>query len=375
MTLYILDPGLNSNMGHHALVDKLIVEEAKKHTTVKLLGFVNIDEEVKKDLKAVEWFNFHTYMRGSDDPVSEWLETFSMGQEITFKDLSALHDVKANDTILVPSCNAWQLLAVARWAQQCFPLEACPRFVVRFGYDSGFYRDGTYSLDAGMYRFAARIISSEFQNKFQFCTWHEGHTWQMQEVIKRPVETWPDPITAVQGERQKNEVPVVGFIGHQRIARGALLLPGIVEKLRKSKCKVYIHTSGPQGDFEKEWAGLEVDRTAYTPDQYNQMLRGLDILVLPYIKAAYKYGPSGVLTEAITNGIPVLVPAKSALAEMAEKYGHFMHFRDCTPEAIALSIDLALQDLDTVKAQAMEGAARWNAVNGADKFIKKVLNV
>jgi glycosyltransferase involved in cell wall biosynthesis len=372
MTLYVIDPGLNNYMGHHATVDKLIVEEGKKRTEVKLLGFIDIEEQVKQDLGAVEWFNFHTYMNVSNDPICSWLEKFSVGQEVTYRDLATLHNVTAGDTILVPSCNAAQLLAIIRFTQTNFKVGKAPKVFVRFGYDGGYHKDGRFNIDSAFYRFSANTLRDEFKGNFRFGTWHPKHSWQMSEVIKRQVELWPDPIAPGKTEKKNNDVPVVGFMGHWRIGRGAPLLPDIIKGLKN--CNYYLHNSGPREEFAKQWEGLNVDNTAYSPEQYTEKLRSVDVLVLPYLRQAYDYGPSGLLTEAIVNGIPCVVPAKSAISEMAQQYGHTAVFHEDTIESVHEAVHEALVNLPQLKKQAEEGAAKWNAVNGPEKFMDVVLN-
>jgi hypothetical protein len=81
-----------------------------------------------------------------------------------------------------------------------------------------------------------------------------------------------------------------------------------------------------------------------------------------------------VQAEAIANAIPSVVPAGTALAELAaELGGTSTTFMRNDVDTVAAAIDRALQDYDRLAAAALDASARWAERHGTRRAIDRVL--
>ena len=74
MRFFYADPGMRSNLGHHANSCRAIVNELRcRGIEVDVFGFAGMDKALQKELAAVPHFRVFTYRRSDGDPISGWL--------------------------------------------------------------------------------------------------------------------------------------------------------------------------------------------------------------------------------------------------------------------------------------------------------------
>ncbi|WP_198371013.1 hypothetical protein, partial [Roseomonas rosulenta] len=118
---------------------------------------------------------------------------------------------------------------------------------------------------------------------------------------------------------------------------------------------------------------IEVAAGRLAPEAYLDLLRGARIALFPYDPALYRRKSSGVLWEAISLGLPVVVPEGTWLEHEARHWGagHVAHAAH-SAEAIADAFADALPRIAELQARSAEAGARYRAANGAAALIDQV---
>ena len=181
--------------------------------------------------------------------------------------------------------------------------------------------------------------------------------------------TLPIPVNrAFRPHAQVRQPPLkVTYLGDARSEKGYHLLPQIVDAMQpeleaglvRFAFQSNFAFSEPEAD-----AAVVVARTqlrvhrheraqlyerALTTDQYAELLTSSDLLLIPYDPDRYYARSSGVLVEALSAGIPVIVPAGSWMSDVLQAETTRYH------ESLALSC---------ANVRTMP-SLRWRSVSGA----------
>jgi len=175
------------------------------------------------------------------------------------------------------------------------------------------------------------------------------------------------------------------YLGDARAEKGYQHLPEVVEALwpdylSTGKARFFIQSNytvnGAEGEILKAKLRLSqypeqrvklIDQ-AMTPEAYYQLLVSADLVILPYNPVNYQR-TSGVLTEALAAGKPVVVPANSWLAEQVntKRAGIYQD-----PKDLPKTVLDALQNLNQLAIAAQEFAPQWKQHQSPDRFIEAI---
>jgi glycosyltransferase involved in cell wall biosynthesis len=176
-------------------------------------------------------------------------------------------------------------------------------------------------------------LSSE--NHLYFYTDTEQLTLQYNQLEVLPFSTLPIPIELGFSSSEKSttgsEPLCVSYIGDARGEKGYQHLPNVVNKLwdnyiAKGKIKFVIQSNFniAEGEPAAVVARAKLEtfptravtllKTPLDPISYRNLLLKSDIVLFPYDSVAYAARSSGIFTEAMVAGIPVVVPEGSWMA-------------------------------------------------------------
>ncbi|BBA79399.1 hypothetical protein RGRSB_0873 [cyanobacterium endosymbiont of Rhopalodia gibberula] len=190
-------------------------------------------------------------------------------------------------------------------------------------------------------------------------------------------------------KNKSSSIPVnIVYLGDARPEKGYHHLPEIVNALWKDYIKPgklrFIIQSNFNIKVESDdilTAKLQLERypnkkvflikEAMSPDDYYQLLGEADIIILPYNTDSYRVRSSGVLTEALAAGKPVVVPNNSWLAKQVDlsRAGIYK-----TLDEIPKNIVLILKNLTQFTAAAKQFSWGWKKKNSPDNLINFLLS-
>ncbi|WP_324282705.1 glycosyltransferase [Cyanobacterium aponinum UTEX 3222] len=233
--------------------------------------------------------------------------------------------------------------------------------------------------------------SKLYPNKIEFYT-------DTEELVNRynslsPVKLKLIPVPFRQEKLKENIVkkddnyPIhIVFLGDARKEKGYLYLPEIVENLwqdylSNNKLKITIQSNFNNQDREIVTSRLiletypedkvKIIKNPLTTSAYYQLLNSADLLIIPYDNYSYRYRTSGVLTESLAAGKPVIVPKDTWLSEQIDENRGIIYD---SPHQITDAIIKIINNLTIYQENAQKFSVGWCKKNSTDILIKTILS-
>lgn len=367
MHIALLDPGLNDCAGHHLDLDRKIVGELKSRGhRVSVFAHGKIDAQAVALLDGADsvtpLFRTSPYrnpaliepnlINATFDPLSGGLAHFIDGAAIIAQDLKAVRDF---DLWLWPSFYASHLLACADSSPSA-RISACihvePSFESAMG--QSFWRYAFTRALAVNLQLRAGVHTPELAAAYStLCP-------------ELPTQLWPIFVDGIAAPHGRNQMHTIGFFGQQkRHEKGYNLISPLVTKLLEYGYQVVVQDSGcsfqPSDHDRLEILGRVED--------IGQHIRGCDLIAVPYHPEAYRFKGSGIVWEAIANGVPVVVPEKSSLGNLIATLGCGRQFGEFSTEAVLTAIRMVHAEYSVIGTLAQAAAQRWAGVHGIRRFV------
>lgn len=186
-----------------------------------------------------------------------------------------------------------------------------------------------------------------------------------------------------QPSRAKDQSIHIVYLGDARSEKGYQYLPDLVaalwlKYLQSGKARFTIQSNYNIEGGELSILAAKLQLAQYperkvrlindpmSPDKYYQLLASADIVLLPYNPQNYQR-TSGVLTEALAAGKPVIVPARSWLAQQVDNsrariYNH--------PKELSQSVIDVIENLGELTIAAQQFSPYWREQQSPDRLIQ-----
>jgi glycosyltransferase involved in cell wall biosynthesis len=395
------DPGLRDNQGHHANSCRAIRGELlRRGVGVVVVAMNAIAADLRAELNAIPVFRAYTYWQTDGDPLAGWLNVFERSSRATAQDLARLVEVGVDDLFYLNSAQPAQFHAMVQWAQS-MPIDRRPHMVIEFGTEPGVdvvstgndgqmtIRTRDYRADPRpmFYRFAAGQLSDDDLPKFHLATFDPMASRLFSVVLGKPVGVLPTPqFTRGTVVSRTGRRPItVAVLGHQRPDKGYHLMPAIARLLlaEEPEIRLLSHSGGPDimptvqkelRDIAAHEPRLMLDERTADAAAWDALLRASDLILCPYDPARYRGSYSAVATEAVANGIPMVVPTATSMSDLLGRFGDpGTCFDAWTPEAVVAATRRALAEFDTIAARAAAAGAIWGATMGVGHMVDALL--
>jgi len=176
-----------------------------------------------------------------------------------------------------------------------------------------------------------------------------------------------------------DSVPRLALLGGARREKGSHLLPAVVPLcLADGGLEIVLHLCNelltpeefaPLAELGK-LPGVHTVSGAVDRNAYLALLAAADLLLLPYERVAYRLRPSGIFSEAVMAGLPLVVPDGTAMAEqIAAGAAAGVIYESEGAVAIAAAVRRALDELPGLSAVARERAVAWPRSNSLGAFL------
>jgi glycosyltransferase involved in cell wall biosynthesis len=394
MRVVLLDPGLQSAIGHHYNLDLGLVGELRRRQVPYRL-FVNrtVTPDLAQRLGAEAHFLFHPYRRISEDAMVRDFEDYLDLNEQAFADLMALSEAAdlEDALIVVHTTTNRMLLGLARWlAAGGVPKSA--RLALVLPHVSGLRNDNGLSWDAALYRHAFNRLRPHL-DQATLLTLSDLQVREFSTLAGVPVGLMPYPNAASAWWR--NRAPAkraarpkrrVLFCGEATLRKGFHLLPDIIRGVAASRDDVEfaVQINGWQMDSERTSEFQKFARTRYdtktisgfvAEDDYFRLIEDADAVLLPYQSVVYRSGTSAVFEEAMYLGRPVIVPPTTMMADQLA--GHpdaGVVAAGYDARAFADAVLALVADYPRMLAGAAAAGEAWRARDGMDRFVGFLLD-
>lgn len=370
-----IEAGLWSDSGHFATCCRAIVGElAKRSIKVDVYSNSGISPELALELNATPSFRRNPY-----SPETRRNLDFFLAFGAFYLDLRKIPVAGHYDLVFFGSLLAPQLLSVALWLRS-MARETRPYTAIEFCVPSNNSR-----------RFVpgGRLLVSDAPSPFLF-TFEDALSTDYSRLLGRHVHSMPNVYSGAGQTRRRAKdesgTICISFLGYQRYEKGYQMIPAIIEKVLALSLPVraLVHNSNnetsytPISDQLRSLAnqGLICFEQGTGGQHYWQkLLDRADLIVLPYAPSSYAVRFSGIVSEAISEGIPLLVPADTALSSQVAQYqNQALGFKSWDADSIAESIQQAVTKFDTLADSAQKGAQVWRQTNNATMFVDRLLS-
>ena len=196
------------------------------------------------------------------------------------------------------------------------------------------------------------------------------------------VHLYPIPHTQHVNENLKKSTPnVISYLGNARATKGFQYLPSLVEKSQKSSLmKDWNFAFQANVMFERDLEScISVSRlrklpvTLYenelTVKEYNDLLSNSRIVLIPYQSLYYYAQTSGVLVEALSLGIPVLVPKGTWMSSVIKDARVGVDFAPGDISSMYDGLHELISNIEYYERNAREFKSEWCAMHNPQLFV------
>jgi glycosyltransferase involved in cell wall biosynthesis len=232
--------------------------------------------------------------------------------------------------------------------------------------------------------------SQLWPNKIRFYTDTEDlvrkhNSFSPVQVTQVPIPFRQEKLINQSSQEVKSYIHIV-YLGDARSEKGYQHLPNLIDalwqnylQLNKVKFTIQSNYNIQAGEVEILAAKLALSQYPKSkiklidhpmqPDDYYQLLASADIVVLPYNPQNYQR-TSGVLTEALAAGKPVVVPDGSWLAQQVDESRASIYH---DPQDLPQAIIRLLKNLPTFTQSAQQFSLQWRSRQSPDYFLDCLL--
>lgn len=327
-----------------------------------------------------------------------WLTTFAALTQITYDDLCSLPSPEPEDLVFATSVRPVQMSALIKW-RRALPLNRRPTMVLESVRTGLVVRresdrveismpDPRFDPIAALFRYAARELPREEGACFHFVAFAPIPTELFKMLLQFPVRTLPLPYRAVAPLRNRAGARpvVVAILGHQRSEKGYDRLPEIAQELLRlpANIRLLIQNVDPLGSPETQQAlraiatssdRVVLEETPAGSTRWPQLLEMSDLILCPH-RPDFYVGFSAVEAEALANGIPVVVPARTPLEKLLVECGRpGATFDRFEPASIAEATGRVVDGFDRFATLAHAAALRWPETRGPARLVEELISL
>jgi len=301
--------------------------------------------------------------------------------------------VRRGDRVLMTIATQCEARALAVWLRD-LPARRKPWILVLFPSDR-WNRGGAAERERQVAELEVlgaevRALSAADRRRLLLASHTRGLAAELAGIVGAPFAVAPmleDPRELAPAAGSPAHPPRIAVLGGARREKGSHRVRAIAAACRRRAAARFLVqianetlTAGELAELEgiAGDSGVEVLRGPLGREEYSRALRESDLLLLPYDRLPYRQRPSGILSEAVLGGLPVVVPRGTWLAEQVETgtaagvvYGDVAGERegDGEIEATAEAVALALADLAALRARARSLAHGWRRAHSPGTFL------
>ena len=370
MKITIIDPGLLNREGHNFATDFSLAKIFKAHGyNVEILCHKNIKPEIKKyfldnNIEILNIFDINAY------------------SSIPYKNLNNfLKCLEINKNNLTDYNKSGSHSDVAIWTPCVFPLQLITNLYVKISKKQFIFLEPSY--------FSFTDNSIKIYNLYyeKFIERNDIIYLSVQEKIKKmflrflPIKIERCPFLSFSNfiNNKKNKIEKIGIFGFEKIIEEPFIECFI--KLLKN-FKIHFDFHDPKNNFKSsEWSTFEnknleqilnFEKFSFSSfrNDLNKKISEYDSIIYFFNPIYYQLIPSGIVSESIATGRPVILPKGNNPAYIIEKYNCGLMFEWDNPKSLKKNIQFCIDNFRTLKQNSFNASKIWNKKEGIQNFLK-----
>ena len=428
MELILIDSGLLNKAGHSYTLAKTVSKAlSRRRLRHRIFGLSGLDTSIAAEIGAIPHFSRSLYdgvdlspdekrprsvaaiFRGAPAGASTLSEqrTWTVLNETFERDLRALPlDIWQPDNLIgVVAITQNQILGLVRFLR-AMPRDRAPRVVCNLMLPPSYLPWGAVSAHGKkFYRAAFKLAAPLIGRSLFFTVENEAMRTLYRKVIGRSlfftvenaamrtlyrkdfgVQTriLPVPFGASGPQRTMEGRVRLGFFGDSRCDKGFHLLPRAIELCQHdgvdAEFAVQIqHNGWEQRTIEAERAlralqGVRFIKGVLSSEDYAAWTGRTDVMLLPYDPVTFGLRGSGIFTESVAGGRPVVASIGTFAGSSVENnQAEGEVFAPHTSEALAAAIARLMPRLPACKARAAARAKDFARGHSPDAYVDVLL--
>jgi len=398
MKLHIFDSPLMDKRGHNYEYAKSICDEWRRcGYEATVYSHQKVEPDIAQSLPAEPLFS-----RGNFCPLPldlkitklNHLVNFPLKNFIFFRELQKVdpNRFSRDDLLLFPSIDYNQLFATLLWYRLLPELQK-PLLVLLFRYSNVECRPERHmTRHALLYRLSFRFFAKMLADSgIVLTTDSDILAEEYEEISGQGITVMPIPHMPVHAVPEitagRNDVVFVN-LGDAREEKGYHLLPDAVESVLRQRTDVRFviqtilseHTTDAVFQAKERLAAYPdrvtiIDRKLNT-DEYYDALLAADAVLVPYNPSAYFGRSSGIFSEAVACGKPVITTSGTWMERQLRQYDNCgVTFDSFDGEGLANGIIGYLGQKREIDENAARARQRWNEFHNAKKYVAMLLEM
>jgi glycosyltransferase involved in cell wall biosynthesis len=391
MRVHLFDPQLCANDGHYVGYASAIPGELeRRRTPYTVYSAASHQASMPVPFPTEPVFRRDMFDETGRDPITWAFENFMSLNAVFHQDLCTLDSGRfdSGDIAFFPNILQNQIDGIRQWILG-LPAARRPTVVLKPSYLTHLMpymlSRQNKDLTAVLFRFAIRRLVADHARTV-ICTDTEEIAATLGQIADVPIALVPIPLAiedAVETRAPAERLRCT-YLGHASALKGFHLLPEVVARLRQSRpAPRFLVQSYGDASFctpiETALRALGDDAVtvvagAVARQEYLSMLRGADIILMPYSQQFYGWASSGILVEALSLHKVVVVTEGTWAARQGARFNAgFKTFRDLNAAGVATSIEETLADFPRLSALARAAAPGWRAYHSPQNFVDQLL--
>ncbi|QAY94861.1 hypothetical protein CWB41_03145 [Methylovirgula ligni] len=411
MDVIVLDNGLVS-CGEHSyqLLMEVCDALSQRSISYRVFGMKGMDAAVVRDIGAKPWFSrslYWGYRRRFPSRRNFLGDTFAMARnfvqrrrtfsepstwrvlnEVYRRDLARLPpDVWRHDNVIVvPGISQNQILGLVRHLLS-LPWAALPNVVCQLMFTPNWTPwDQIGERGTAYYRQAFDLAGELIGKSLFFTTENEALAKIYTQQFGIKTTLLPIVLRAAQARPKPQGRVRLGFFGYSKSEKGFHLLPGAIEICRARNLPVDFIVQIQHSNWERETveaeqklrrlSGIELVEGIMDSAEYAQRTNAVDVTLLPYDPGRFGQRGSGLYTEAVAAGRPVIAARGIyAATEIESGVAEGEIFAPYTSEALADAIERLLPHLAESQSKAAQGAPDFASRHSGAAYVDVILKL
>jgi glycosyltransferase involved in cell wall biosynthesis len=383
--LLILEECLRTYHGHWYEWLKAVQQiNRERGVRVSLYGHRQMRPEIAQEMDATPWFAVTPFDGSyySSSKLARWVAVFQHNRRFLQRAGEALEQSGSVDCVFLPTLRIHHLIGLHQLIQSKLG-QRVQRWVIMINHGDANYAPQSSEPKFPKTSLLLKQVLKRYKNwvktgRVCFCSDSDQTAKEFFILSGIPFEEFPTPRTAndlvltraTPGESLPAPTCTFTCLGAARWEKGSDILQTAIQQFLNDNPQAPVN-------FVYQWPSPFTDRLgrtctvdpelaahpkvtvlteSLTSEAYQRHFDQADAFVLPYRREVYFNRISGVVVEAATAAIPMIVTRDTWLERACMRYGHALSVPNASPELLASAFKDFLNNQAQHKARASERA-------------------